>query len=465
VSIKYKDFIEKTFDFPQEEFEVKDDNLFFQGLDLLKIIEEHGSPLKIWYLPKIGQNINRAKDYFKKAMEKVNYRGDYTYCYCTKSSHFKFVLESVIESGSHLETSSAYDLEIIKKLVSHQKYSKDKYILFNGYKTEAYIKNIADLFNQGFENGVMVIDSTTEFDKIDKLVGHPFKIGMRIATEEEPKFGFYTSRLGIGYQDAVNYYKENLQGNEKHQLKLLHFFVNSGFSDTTYFWNELTKVVNLYCELKSICPELDTLDLGGGLPIKNSLKFDFNYQKMIDETISYIKSICDEKGVLEPNIVTEFGSFTVGESALNIYQVIDQKKQNDREKWNMIDSSFMTTLPDTWALNKKFVMLPINQWGQSFEKVFLGGISCDSEDFYNSEQHVNAIYLPQYRPDKPLYIGFFNTGAYQEALSGFGGIKHCLTPAPKTLVLDVDITKNNKLSIHVFSEEQKASDMLSLLGY
>jgi len=460
---KYKDIIEKTYDFPQDEFVVDNNELTFHGIDLAKLIKEYGSPLKIWYLPKIEENINRAKEYFQKAMVRANYKGDYTYCYCTKSSHFKFVLKSVIEADSHLETSSAYDLEIINKLFNEGSFQKDKYILFNGYKTDGYIKNIAKLFNQGFENGVMVIDSTTEFGKIDKMVDQPFKIGMRIATEEEPKFGFYTSRLGIGYQDAVKYYKEHLQGNKKHQLKLLHFFVNSGFTDTTYFWNELTKVVNLYCELKQVCPELDTLDLGGGLPIKNSLKFDFDYQKMIDETVSYIKEICDEKNVLEPNIITEFGSFTVGESALNIYQIIDQKKQNDREKWNMIDSSFISTLPDSWAINKKFIMLPINQWNEPFERVFLGGISCDSEDFYNSEQHVNAIYLPKYNSENPLYIGFFNTGAYQEALSGYGGIKHCLTPSPRMLVLDKD--EKGELKVQVFAEEQNSENMLSTLGY
>jgi arginine decarboxylase len=48
-----------------------------------------------------------------------------------------------------------------------------------------------------------------------------------------------------------------------------------------------------------------------------------------------------------PNIFTEFGSFTVGESGGAIYQIL-QKQQNDREKWNMIDSSFITTLPDTY---------------------------------------------------------------------------------------------------------------------
>ena len=102
MSPRYQDIIEKTYDFPQDEFEVKNNELFFHGIDLKQIIKEHGYPLKIWYLPKISDNINRAKEFFRLAMNKVGYRGEYTYCYCTKSSHFKFVLETVIDSGSHL---------------------------------------------------------------------------------------------------------------------------------------------------------------------------------------------------------------------------------------------------------------------------------------------------------------------------------------------------------------------------
>ena len=35
---------------------------------------------------------------------------------------------------------------------------------------------------------------------------------------------------------------------------------------------------------------------------------------------------------------------------------------------------------------------------------------------------MNAIYLPVYNKDKPLYIGFFNIGAYQESIGGYGGL-------------------------------------------
>ena len=129
----------------------------------------------------------------------------------------------------------------------------------------------------------------------------------------------------------------------------------------------------------------------------------------------------------------------------------------------MVDSSFMTTLPDSWAINSRFIMLPINRWDTPYERVFLGGLTCDSDDYYNSEQHSNAIYLPKFDIQNTLYIGFFNTGAYQDTIGGFGGLQHCLIPGPKYVI----INKNEKgdITTELFSNEQTPDDMLKILGY
>ena len=111
---KYIDLIEQSFDFPQDEFSVEDNELNFHDIPLMELIKQYGTPLKITYLPKISQQINRAKRMFNVAMAKVDYKGSYNYCYCTKSSHFSFVLEEAMKNDIHLETSSAYDIHIIK---------------------------------------------------------------------------------------------------------------------------------------------------------------------------------------------------------------------------------------------------------------------------------------------------------------------------------------------------------------
>ncbi|CAM1344280.1 type III PLP-dependent enzyme domain-containing protein [Tenacibaculum amylolyticum] len=463
MNTKYKDLIAQTFEFPQEEFHTEHGNLFFHGIDLMELIAEYGTPLKFTYLPKISENINKAKQWFHNAIEKHNYNGTYNYSYCTKSSHFKYVLDEALQNDIHIETSSAFDIDIVKSLKKEGKLSDNSFVLCNGFKRDKYITNIVSLIEGGHKNCIPIIDNYEELNLLLKETKKTFSIGVRIASEEEPKFEFYTSRLGIGYKNIVSFYERAIASNPQVELKMLHFFINTGIKDNSYYWNELLKCLKVYVNLKKVCPTLNSLNIGGGFPIKNSLAFEYDYEYMIEEIINQIKIACDEADVATPNIFTEFGSFTVGESGGAIYEVLYQKKQNDREKWNMINSSFITTLPDSWAINKRFIMLPINKWNTQYERVLLGGLTCDSDDYYNSEQHVNAIYLPVYEKDYPLYIGFFNTGAYQETIGGFGGLQHCLIPHPKHILIQKD-SKGN-LTTQLFKEQQKSEELLSILGY
>jgi len=460
---KYIDLIQQSFEFPNSEFNVIENELHWFGIPIMDIIKQYGTPLRIAYLPRIGENIQRARRMFNVAMAKVDYTGDYHYCYCTKSSHFSFVMEEVLKQNAHIETSSAFDINIIESLHEQGKLTQDIFVVCNGFKRPQYVENIQNLIRNGFTNVIPVLDNKFELDLITEGLDEKFKLGIRIASEEEPKFDFYTSRLGIRYNDIIPYYIDKIATNPQVELKMLHFFINTGIKDTAYYWNELNKAVNLYCELKKICPELDSLNIGGGFPIISHLDMVYDYEYMAEEIVEQIKKICTQNGVPEPDIFTEFGSYTVGESGAMLYSIVNQKKQNDRELWNMIDSSFMTTLPDTWAINQRYVFLAINNWNSIYERVNLGGLTCDSEDFYNAEVHSNAVFLPKMEEGQEQYIGFFHMGAYQESLSGYGGIQHCLIPGPKVVIIDRD--EDGEYFTKLFAKEQSYKSMLKILGY
>ncbi|MFN4235558.1 MAG: arginine decarboxylase [Bacteroidia bacterium] len=460
----YRNLIEQTFDFPQEGFNVVDNELYFHDIPLTQIIKQYGTPLRIAYLPKIGQQVQKARKLFNVAMAKVDYKGNYTYCYCTKSSHFSFVLEEVLKHDVHIETSSAFDIYIVRELYEQGELKQDKYIVCNGFKTEHYKENIVELINDGFKNVIPVLDNKEELDFYkEHLINKTCKLGIRIASEEEPSFEFYTSRLGIRYKDIKDFYINQIKSDKRFELKMLHFFINKGIKDSIYYWSELNKCLGVYVELKKICPTLDTLNIGGGLPFKSSLNFEFDYEYIIEEIILQIKRFCEQHEVEEPNIFTEFGSFTVAESGAHIFSVLEQKQQNDTELWNMIDGSFITSLPDTWGINQRFILLAINHWDKEYQRVNLGGLTCDSLDYYNSEAHVNTVFLPKHTKEEPLYLGLFHTGAYQESLSGYGGIKHCLIPSPKFVLIDKD--ENGEFYTRLFAKEQSYKSMLKVLGY
>jgi arginine decarboxylase len=458
----YRNLIEQTFEFPQEGFEVQDNNLRFLGVDLMAIIKQYGTPLKLSYLPKISEQIMKAKGFFRKSMRKYDYKAQYLYCYCTKSSHFSYVLKEALKNDIHLETSSAFDIHIVHKLIDKGLVTKDTFIVHNGYKREQYVELIAGLINDGY-NSIPVLDNLNELSFFKTVVNKECNIGIRIATGEEPQSNYYTARLGIRHREIQDYYMNVLRNEKLFKLKMLHFFIDNGIEDSLYYWNELQKCLKVYCDLKKECPTLDSLNIGGGFPVKHSLADEFDYQYLTDEIVRQIKEFCEEQGVPVPNIFSEFGSYTVAESGAAIYSIIDQKRQNDVEWWNMIDSSFITTLPDSWAINQKFIMLAINRWDSEFERVNLGGLTCDSQDYYNVEAHVNNIYLPEYREQEPLYIGFFNTGAYQNALGGYGGIQHCLIPSPKQVLVFKD--EHGEMKTELFAEEQGPESMMKMLGY
>ena len=131
---KYSDLIEQTFDFPTDEFSVHDNELHFNNIPLMEIIKQYGTPVKLTYLPKISEQIQKAKRMFHVAMAKVDYESDYFYCYCTKSSHFSFILEEALKNDTHLETSSAFDINIIETLNELGLIDKERYIICNGFK-------------------------------------------------------------------------------------------------------------------------------------------------------------------------------------------------------------------------------------------------------------------------------------------------------------------------------------------
>lgn len=465
MKITYFDLIDQSYYFPQEGFNIEDGNLYFNDTSIKYLIDKYQTPFKISFLPKIGDQIKKAKNLFSKAIKQNNYKGTYNYCYCTKSSHFNFVIEETLRHGINLETSSSYDIDIILNLYKKGLINKDKKIIHNGYKTDSYIQKIALLQKEGFTNSFIILDSKKELEKLQKIIKTPIRIGIRMAIDEESQSTYYTSRMGIRASEIIDYYNNDIKPRKNVTLEMLHFFVDTGIKDTMYYWSTFINAMKLYANLKKNCDTLNAINIGGGLPIRNNLGFEYDYKFIINQIVANIKDVCSSEGIDDPDIYTEFGKYTVGESGAIVFEVLDYKQQNDAELWYIINNSLMTTIPDSWSMHEKFILLPINKWDKEYTKVNIGGISCDHSDYYNSEDLNQEIYLPKIddKDKEPLYIGFFHTGAYQDSISGYGGIKHCLIPSPKHIVIKRN--ENGQYEDYLFKDQQNAEVMLDILGY
>ena len=75
----YKELIKQTYNFPQEGFDLQKGILHFNGIDLKKILDNYGTPLRITYLPKIREQIKKARNLFNQSFTKHDYAGSYEF--------------------------------------------------------------------------------------------------------------------------------------------------------------------------------------------------------------------------------------------------------------------------------------------------------------------------------------------------------------------------------------------------
>ncbi len=444
-----------------DEFDIKKSTLFYKDLDLLKLAKEYGTPLRYTYLPSISNKIEKMKKYFQRAIETTGYQGKYEYYYCTKSSHFQHIVKQAIQSDIGIEISSAYDVELIKSLITAKKLKHRTRIICNGYKTQEYREGIVSLIEDGYCSVLPMTDSKDELifysNEVDKQI--EIKIGVRLNLSF---ISSYTkeSRFGISPDDIITVYENATRNDKRVKITTLHFFNEQGINGNNDFWAVLEEVVKFYCKFRRLNKNLTTLDIGGGMPFRNSIAANFDIEFWVCRIVSVIQSICSQEGIEEPNIITEFGKYTVAEATCTIFKVLEKKQGND-VNWAVIDGSFITHLPDTWAINQEYPVLPVNNIYEDSEPFILGGLTCDSDDHYPHSDASNQIMLPV--SNKEQFIVFLHTGAYQEALSGFGGVNHCLIPAPKHVIIDRDDNQNLRYS--VFSEKQHSDSLLKILGY
>ena len=248
----YFDLIDQTYYFPQEGFDLRDGYLSFHGVSLKYLIDKYGTPFKLTYLPRIGEQIKKAKNFFNRAIKSNSYRGEYYYCYCTKCCHFSHVINEALKHDVHLETSSSFDIDLIHRLYSQGKIDKKIILIHNGYKTQSYLDKIIKLREDGFENSLPVIDNRSELEYFLEHVKGPLKIGLRMAIDEEPQSAYYTSRLGIRSSELVSLVKEKLKRRKQVELTMLHFFVDTGIRDNLYYWGEFKKGLKTFLSVISL---------------------------------------------------------------------------------------------------------------------------------------------------------------------------------------------------------------------
>jgi arginine decarboxylase len=468
---------------------IRDGRVLFAGaLDLLDLVERYGAPLEVSFCPLITRRIQEMRAYFGAARERAGYDAGFAYAYATKANFAEEVVRTAIGAGAHYETSSAFDVRIAHRLWQRGILPNDRFIFCNGSKEAPYINAILELRSAGFANVVPILDDPDEFAAM-AACPEPLLLGVR----ERKDVGDLAEGVTYGY-DRFGMLPNELAAlaarvaKTPHQIILYHAMVGSQLEDRAFWTREIIESLDGYAQLRALAPSLEYLNFGGGMPTgAYSLDFSFDYAGAAEEIQRAIGEGCDARGIPHPNLVGEFGRYSVADHGLHIFRVGKVKPGHPgNPPWYLLDGSLMVALPDILIVKgQQFITLPLNHLDAEAGQVVLGGRrTCDSDDFYprsgdaplilpliplqiadrrlqSTGADQSTIYDLQSAIDEPLLIAFFGTGAYQAMLSGEGGAHHCLAPeAPKLIVEE----RGGTLVSHIIGE-QSWDDVLGELGY
>jgi arginine decarboxylase len=466
--------------------------IFADALDLLELVERHGTPLEVSFCPLIARRIQAMQARFGAARARAGYRGEFVYAYATKANFAEEVVRTAMSAGAHYETSSAFDVRIAHSLWRAGVLPADRFIFCNGSKEQPYIDAIVELRRAGFANIVPILDDPGEFEALAGC-SEPLLLGVR----ERKDFGDLAEGATYGY-DRFGMLPDELEAlaarvaQTSHTIILYHAMVGSQLEDRDFWTREIRESLDGYARLRAAVPSLSYFNFGGGMPTgAYSLDFAFDYDEAAEAIQRAIGAECDARGLPHPHLVGEFGRYSVADHGLHIFGVGNVKTGHPgMPPWYLLDGSLMVALPDILIVKgQQFIALALNHHHVAAGPVVLGGRrTCDSDDFYprtgdpplvlpliesqdkatrrpgDKESHAATV---SWSPGLPvsqspnLLIAFFGTGAYQAMLSGEGGAHHCLAPeAPKVIVEEQD----GALITRVVGE-QSWEDVLGELGY
>jgi len=421
------------------------------------------SPLEIVYLPLIGNRINKMREIFDRAIKELGYEGRFYYTYASKANAAEEVIRTTLKAGAHHEMSSTVDVDIAMIMIARGLLTPDRLVICNGFKAAGtqYAQNILRL-KRKHDQLIPVVEDLSEIEPLLSS-GLRFDVGLR-----QKSYGHHNSlaemdaansRFGLNLENmwkAADY----ISAAPNLTLRLYHSMVGSQILDGPAFIEWLSPGMETYARLRQRHPQLTIFDFGGGMPVPMTLDFDFDYAAFVRSMLTRLQQICERYQVPVPDVMGEFGRYTTSEHGAHLFKIITAKSNGSKLPWYVIDGSIMSSFPDSWALGEHFIVLPLNHLDRPFQRVQLGGLTCDSDDVYPPKPSKSPLYLPVDTDD--LHIGFFSIGAYQEMLGGVKGSKHCVLPEAYELLIERDPDKRYRFEL---MQGQSAEDVLRNLGY
>jgi arginine decarboxylase len=462
----YADYIRDRFGFDGEgditDFLARHDGQLMLGgrVNLAELARSHGAPLEVVYTPQITTQVRRMQAWAAEARQAVEYTGQFLYAYATKANFAAEAVQTALAAGAHYETSAAADVVVAHGLFRSGVLPADRLICCNGSKEPNYLDAIRNLRRDGCALVIPVLDDLHELEaladfELPLLLGvRERAAGNRDGTHPgNDRFGLTSEEIALA--------AERIAGTQ-HQLVLYHAMIGSQVEDENHFLATLRASVEQYARLRQRVPTLRYFNFGGGVPTSGySLEFQFDYARFLGRLMATIRAVCADHAVPMPDVIGEFGRYTVATHSVLLLEVGATKAgQPDSPDWYLMNGSMMVSIPDAVLVDgQEFVILPLDGWERPVRAARLAGRrTCDSDDVY-PRPHRAPLTLPE--TEGGMVLAICGVGAYQQMISGRGGAHHCLSPEPARVI----ISERDGRLVSRYVPQQDQATIMRLLGY
>lgn len=418
-----KEFNTQYFDLSKEgELVIYEGNYRY---NINELAEKFGTPLRIVLPYIIEQRVEDLMDLFDDVIREYKYKGQFYYHYPMKVNQSREFVLPIISEGSNIETTSANELWVVKRLWQQNRFNSRIKVICNGPKTEQYLTLIAELKSNGLDI-VPIIEDMTELEALKKYrgqVGIRVDLGLKVESYWDKK----VERFGLSADEILALGKIK-------NLTTLHFHVGSEIQKKADIFAPIKKAMELFVKLKKENHSLDTLDIGGGFPGNYHGKKLYSVTGVVRHIIRYMDKFCRVHEIPPPNIICEWGAYVVAPAQITVFSVLTEKKipKATAKNWYIIDGSFQTHLLDTWAIHRQWHVVPVNNANnKKLTRTWLAGLSCDSDDKYTAGgSYILLPRLEDLENGNKQFVAFLDSGSYQDGFTNH----HCLNPAPAKIV-------------------------------
>ncbi len=414
--------------------------------NLYKLAKQYGTSLEIMFPFIVETRLRQLTDFFNAYIKLNDYKGKFYYHYPMKvNQHKQFVL-SVVSEGANLETSSANELWIVKRMWEQERFNAKIRVLCNGPKTDRYIQLIDELNKKGLTITPMVEhrDELLALKKFKSEIGLRVNLNVKVKSHWDKKFNYF----GLTEDEVMRLGKIP-------NLGILSYHVSSQIEKLDGLTDPVKRMFLIYAKLRQRNPRLDTIDIGGGGAVPYVKKPIYTVKAAAQRIVKVCKQMSQKYNVKEPNIICEWGRYIAAPAQVTMFKVLSEKSIDNgtNRKWYIVDGSFINDLPDTWTIHQQWHAIPANNMHtRSNQRTWLAGSSCDSDDKYTAQG--TYILLPKLDETSDQYVAFFDTGAYQDSL----GARHCLLSSPTKI-----IAHNGE--VKVAAKRQSSEELGKLFGW